>query len=151
MRQLLDKKNVFLIIIVTAAIASAIYLTISETPKAAKVVIKDREFIAEISDTNESRAKGLGQRDGIEEGNAMLFVFPQKGKYGFWMKDMRFDIDILWISEGKIVYMAKNVSFHYRGTIVPDTDADYVLEIRSGLSDTYGFTLGDRVEIALPK
>ena len=66
---------------------------------------------AELAQTPEQRSIGLMHRPKMGVNEGMLFVFPQNGKYSFWMKDMRFSIDILWLSaNGRIVYMAQNVS-----------------------------------------
>ena len=62
---------------------------------------------ASVADTPEARQQGLSGRAGLGESEGMLFVFPKDGEYAFWMKDMRFSIDILWLSgNGTIVYMA---------------------------------------------
>ena len=59
----------------------------------------------------------------------MLFVFDTPGKYGFWMKDMRFAIDILWLKDGKIIYKKSKASPEERETFVPPEEADSVIEI----------------------
>ena len=76
----------------------------------------------------------------------MLFLFPQKGIYAFWMKDMRFNLDIIWISDDKIVYIAKDNSFHDLTPVNPGIEADKVLEINADLADRYGFKVGDEVK-----
>jgi uncharacterized membrane protein (UPF0127 family) len=61
------------------------------------------------------------------------------------MKDMKFPLDIIWISENKIVHIEKNVSEKFSGILSPPVDADEVIEINAGLSDQYGFKLGNEV------
>ena len=41
---------------------------------------------------------------------AMLFRFSQAEKYSFWMKDMRFPLDIIWIKNREVVHIEKNIS-----------------------------------------
>lgn len=113
-----------------------------------KVVRLDgQNFIAEIPSSVQAYQKGLGGRRALCQSCAMLFRFPQKGQYAFWMKDMQFDLDILWIADGKIVYIKKNFSAASTEIVQPATPADNVLEIRAGSSDKYGFQVGDRVNI----
>ena len=73
--------------------------------------IRGRKFDLEVVATEETRQKGLGGRDALCSNCGMLFVFSQSGNHSFWMKDMRFNLDIIWISGGKIVYIAKNLDF----------------------------------------
>ena len=52
-----------------------------------------------IADTLEKRTQGLSGRESLSANEGLLFVFSTSGAYGIWMKDMRFPIDIIWISE----------------------------------------------------
>ena len=77
----------------------------------------------------------------------MLFIFPENGVYGFWMKNMRFPLDILWLSDtGAVVYMVESVSPEtYPENFTPDKPARYVLELPSGWAKVHGVQLGDIV------
>jgi uncharacterized membrane protein (UPF0127 family) len=75
----------------------------------------------------------------------MLFEFSQSGRYSFWMNDMRFPLDIIWIANGKIAHIEKNVSEKFAGTLIPLSDADRVLEINSGIADKLGVKVGDMI------
>jgi uncharacterized membrane protein (UPF0127 family) len=80
----------------------------------------------------------------------MLFVFEKEGRYGFWMKDMQFPIDIVWISSSGLVVQ---IVEHARPEDYPDTTyintiaAAYVLELREGDIARYGIKVGSRVKI----
>ena len=56
-----------------------------------------KKIYIEVADTDASRQQGLSDRDGLCAECGMLFVFPQNGYYGFWMKDMNFNIDIVFL------------------------------------------------------
>ena len=57
-----------------------------------------------------NRLKGLSIKNTLNESEGMLFPFDTPGEYSFWMKDMKFPIDIIWIdSNYKIVYIEKNL------------------------------------------
>lgn len=62
----------------------------------------------ELANTPASAIQGLGNRDSLEN-DGMLFVFPDKQVQTFWMKDMRFAIDIIWIADGAIIGRVENV------------------------------------------
>ena len=100
-----------------------------------------------VADTPETRQKGLGGRNGLAPDEGMLFIFPQDGKYGFWMKDMKFPIDMLWLSgTRRVVYMAQNVSPDtYPEVFAPTRPARYVLELPAGYAKAYTVGVGDEV------
>ena len=77
----------------------------------------------------------------------MLFIFNSADNYGFWMKDMIFPIDIIWIGENKkIVYIEKNVlPESYPKNFSPNVKAMYVLEVLSGFSEKHNIKIGDEV------
>jgi uncharacterized membrane protein (UPF0127 family) len=78
----------------------------------------------------------------------MLFPYAEPDRYGFWMPDMRFDIDILWIRSGRIVHVAHDVSKDEPERIHrPPEPADLVLELPAGTARRRGFGVGDRVEV----
>ncbi len=107
----------------------------------------------EIADTDFARAKGLSERESLEENEGMLFLFSEKGRYGFWMKDVRFPIDIVWLDGDGVVWIEKNVPpeigipDHRLSVYAPDNDADKVLEIRAGKADETGLKIGDHVTL----
>jgi len=98
-----------------------------------------------IANTPETRARGLSGRMALAPDEGMLFMFPEDGRYGFWMKDMLFSIDILWLSdEGRIVSMVQNLSPEtYPKTFEPEQAARSVLELRAGWVKEHGVQLGD--------
>ncbi len=113
------------------------------------VELKDRIIRVDIADTPEKREAGLSGRESLAQDEGMLFVFPEDGIYAFWMKDMRFSIDILWISHaGMVVELQKSVSPEtYPATFVPSKDARYVLELPSGWIEAHIVEIGDIVHL----
>ena len=102
---------------------------------------------AVIADSPEEREKGLGGRTSLESNEGMLFIFEDEELYSFWMKDMFFSIDILWISSGgKIVDVRRRVSPEtYPESFTPRAPARYVLELPAGLSEEYNLDIGDEI------
>lgn len=120
--------------------------------KKPKVKINDTEIEVEIADTEEKRTKGLSGRNSLEADKGMLFVFPKGTKATFWMKDMKFDIDIIWIKDEKVVKIDKNAKAPEENTpenkltLYPsEGPIDYVLEVNSGFSDKNNIKEGDPV------
>lgn len=104
----------------------------------------------EIVTTSAERARGLGGRTEIPEDYGMLFVFPDEGTYGFWMKDMLVSIDILWLTDdGTVLGIEANVSpATYPASFYPPIPVRYVLEMAAGEAAHRGLSVGSR--IALP-
>ena len=120
------------------------------------VKIAEVKIPVELADTNEKRAKGLSDRTSLDENSGMLFVFDKKSITPvFWMKDMLIPIDMIWIGDGKIVKIDKNVPAPVAGTpdnklpnYSPGSPIDYVLEVNSGFSDKNKFKVGDSVDLS---
>jgi uncharacterized membrane protein (UPF0127 family) len=111
-------------------------------------VLLPKGFVSvEVVDTKVSRSLGLSGRPPLKEGEGMLFVFADPGKYGFWMKGMNFPLDIIWISEnGIVVHTEKNITpDSYPETFINTIDATYVLEIQGGMSHSYGIHMGSKI------
>lgn len=107
------------------------------------------EIDAEVVDTEASRHLGLSGRTKLKDGKGMLFVFEESGKYGFWMKDMSFALDLIWIDEeGVVVSVERNVTPEtYPAAFINTIPALYVLEVPAGESETLGIFLGTKVLI----
>lgn len=104
----------------------------------------------EIADTPSAREQGLSGRSEVPEGYGMLFIFPQEGNYGFWMKDMKVSIDIIWLSDtGSIVGVEHTVSpASYPLVFYPPVPVRHVLEVRAGTAQERGWEVG--TTLALP-
>lgn len=113
------------------------------------VHIGGRDVRVTIADTDTSRERGLGGRTGLAFNEGMLFVFQSDSKHGFWMKDMLFPIDIVWISHrSEIVDIRKSVSpATYSAVFTPQAPARYILELSAGFTETHNVKIGDEVKI----
>ncbi|HWA32223.1 MAG TPA: DUF192 domain-containing protein [Candidatus Paceibacterota bacterium] len=100
-----------------------------------------------------TQERGLSGRDGLSPDQGMLFVFNSPAKYGFWMKDMNFPIDIIWLSADKrVVYIEKSAEpASYPEIFTPPEDALYVLEVISGFSEKNNLSAGDQAEFLSSK
>lgn len=109
------------------------------------VDINGKKFLTEVVSTNEDRSIGLGGREKLCRSCAMLFIFEKKAKHLFWMKGMKFDLDIIWIDDDEIVSIEKNVSHKSLDVLNPKVNANKVLEINAGISNEFDFKIGDRI------
>ena len=113
------------------------------------ITMPNGAIVAEVADTGSSRALGLSGRYQMRDNEGMLFVFDVPGRYGFWMKDMNFALDIIWINQnGIVVKIEPNLTpGSYPKTFINDAQASYVLEINAGRAEQYGLFLGSKVGI----
>jgi uncharacterized membrane protein (UPF0127 family) len=121
-----------------------------EGPPRAQVSIGVHVIDAEIADTPERQRRGLSGRRSLARGEGMLFLYDEPGLRGFWMPDMHFDIDIVWIRAGRIVHIESRVPHVVTGalpTYRPETPADTVLEVVAGTAAELGWRVGDPVRI----
>jgi uncharacterized membrane protein (UPF0127 family) len=109
-----------------------------------EVGIGGRVFDAEAVRSSRAHKLGLGGRKDLCGECAMLFVFDTADRYAFWMKGMRFPLDIVWIRGDRVVHVARNVPVLPLESIVPPEPADRVLEVNAGMAS--GVRIGDVVE-----
>jgi uncharacterized membrane protein (UPF0127 family) len=120
------------------------------------VKIKDLIVHVDLAITSDQQEKGLSIKNSLNDSQGMLFPFDKPGDYAFWMKDMKFPIDIIWISPGyKIVHIEKNLQpcifFLFCPSYSPHADSKYVLEVNSNFTTRNNITVGDSVYINIPK
>jgi uncharacterized membrane protein (UPF0127 family) len=115
------------------------------------VKIGDDHIKAEIAQSDQDKEQGLAGRSCIGANQGMLFVFKEPGKYDFWMKDMKFPIDIIWLNENKqVVKVAPNVSpATYPKTFSSDIPSMYVLELHADTAQQLNITDGVQLQFNL--
>lgn len=111
------------------------------------VKINDVILKVEVAMTSEEHAKGLSDRESLDADAGLLFFFNNSGKYPFWMKDMNFPIDIIWIDENyTIVFIEKNAKPEsFPSLLGGKVQSRYVLETASGFSQKNNIKIGDTV------
>jgi uncharacterized protein len=106
---------------------------------------------ADVADDAESRQRGLSGRESLDEGEGMLFLLANDSP-SFWMKGMRFAIDIVWIRDGRVVDVTADVppprdSDAPLPTYSPDRPANRALEVNAGWATDHGIRRGDVVRV----
>lgn len=114
------------------------------------VIIGGRRIVVEVPASGAQMERGLGYRDALEEGQGMLFVYDDYIVPRFWMKGMKFPLDIIWIKDNIVAGFEKNVpipSGENYPIYQPKDFINKVLEVNAGFVDESGLKIGDRVEM----
>jgi hypothetical protein len=120
------------------------------SPNIKSVEIGGQNVKVDLALTGDEQTQGLSGRPSLAQNTGMLFVFNRPDKYLFWMKDMNFSIDMIWITTGmQVDYIEKNATpGSYPATYGPGENngtAKYVLEVPSGFADQNNLKIGDIV------
>lgn len=159
MKQYLPLIGLFVVIVGLMIFGSAAGVapwSFVKSPAQTTVTIGELKIKADIVKAKKEQQKGLGGREKLAEEGGMLFVFDKENKYNFWMKDVKFPIDIIWISKDK-----KVVDFYQKAGAqlgVPDSQlriyspsssALYVLEVNAGEVEKYHIGVGNEVKFTI--
>lgn len=106
-------------------------------------------IFAELAESSEERKIGLSYRNSIGIDEGMLFVFKNDGFHSFWMKDMNFPLDIIWLDkEQTVIHIEQAVSpDSFPQSFSPQTPARYVLEVKANAVETLGIEIGTQLDI----
>lgn len=140
-------KSIFLLVILLFALSFFLKKQPEEDQVAlTHVSINGKTWeIMGLADTEATRRQGLSHREKLDTQTGMLFSFPEAGKYSFWMKDMRFPLDVIFIRpEGKVDSVALNRQPGDLSPILPQEAIIYVFEVNAG--EAKDIQPGDQVE-----
>lgn len=151
-----SKTILLTIVLIAAVIASALLFSPPPTTSTEAIIaLNGITLTVELADTPQKHEKGLMFRERLADDRGMLFVFELEGPYSFWMKNVRFPLDIIWFDENrKAVFIARNLQpceTSIWPSYTPDRNAKYVLEVNGGLVDRYRISLNSTlVFVATP-
>ena len=104
----------------------------------------------EVADTLKKRSLGLGKRTSLKKGWGMLFVFEKLKPHRFWMKDMQFPLDIIWLDNHRIVHIIHNAKpSNSKGepeVMTSPVPVNFVLEIAAGRAAKFRLKTGQRMK-----
>ena len=146
-------KNIFFIgqLPLFSFICIFIFLNISYAdPVATQICHLDNCVTVEVVSKDADLERGLMFRTSLDQDKGMLFVFSADGIQPFWMKNMHFNLDILWISTDRdIVYIGRDIPACAGDpcpVYTPDKKARYVLELNRGYTSSHHWNLGDKLD-----
>ena len=103
----------------------------------------------EVVNTPESTARGLSGRDSLGA-DGMLFIFPKARILTFWMKQMKFNLDMIWLENNKVIDISYDVPVEPEGIkdnmlpiYSPRQAADMVIEVVAGKTKEWNIQIGD--------
>jgi uncharacterized protein len=145
----------FIVILLLFSAYILYQLNTTKLPKT-NVTIDKQTFLTEVATTSAQQEQGLSGRASLPQNQGMLFIFSKPAPYPFWMKDMKFPLDMIFINNSKIITIFQNVpvpknpgDLSSLPVYTPKAPADQVLEINAGLSKKYDFKKGDTVTVDL--
>jgi len=104
-------------------------------------------FDIEIAKTPYEIQTGLMYRDGMEDNQGMLFVFPDVRERSFYMKNTRFPLDLIFIDHNKrIVSFQENAKPFDESSLPSQTKAQFVLEVNAGIAEKLLLEVGDKMD-----
>lgn len=145
----LSKKFLFVIIVSLLILGGwLLYTQMKKDYVLSTVKINNIIINIELAQTLNEKTQGLSNRDFLDKNEGMLFVYDVPDFYSFWMKDMKFPIDIIWIDKDhKIVDLHKNVlPESYPQRFQPKNPAQYILEVNAGFCEKHNIQIGDFVD-----
>ncbi len=154
--------GVFIICItILILIITNYFLTTKDFPPQEKVAIvtffppnnSSVSITCEIASTPKELSEGLMNRQELPEDKGMLFIYETLQNLSFWMKNILFPLDIVFLDEEGIVINVESADIEPG---VPDNElkrynsfrpAQFVVEINQGLSTLYGIKEGTPTNI----
>ena len=135
-------KQIVLITLSVALVAVAAWSAVQQDrnlPELSKLKL-------EYAVTPAEQELGLSYRESLDEDAGILFVYQEDVVPQFWMKEMHFPLDIVWLDENfKIIGIEKNIAPEtYPRTFSPVKPIRYVLELNAGKSAKLGWEIGDK-------
>lgn len=112
------------------------------------VRINQNNFIVKVADTKEALEKGLSGVESMPQHHGMLFVLEEEDLWDFWMKDMLFPLDIIFIdSNWKIVAIHEDAPVSTGDHFIYSSSEpyQYALEFNQGTVARCGIKVGDKV------
>lgn len=151
--KVLNKYNIFFIAVLVLLAGYFLFFVniVANEPipeKISKIEINNTIVYLDTAQTIKEKSIGLGARDSMLQDHGMLFDFAKKDFYIFWMKGMRFPLDIIWLDDYEVVTILENAPVIKSGEMPRYTSksvANYVLEVNAGFVDKHNIKIGDKV------
>ena len=137
------------IIVIAILILAGLSLKAKSQFKTQKLNIADKVKInVTVADSNQERTQGYSNHPKISYNEGLLFVFPSANTYQFWMKDMLFDLDFIFIRDKRVVYLLENIKapINNDGQIeyaISPKPFDQLLEVKAGFIEKYQIIIND--------
>ncbi|MDP3725624.1 MAG: DUF192 domain-containing protein [bacterium] len=141
----MSKSLIFMTVFITAGVILIVaslldpssiptVLNVFNNQKKYTITVGDAPISVELANTSAKRMKGLSGRELLPPNEGLLFVFEKPENHSFWMRDMQFPIDIIWINEKFfVVDVTENISpASFPEVFEPVEAIKFVLEVNAG-------------------
>ena len=99
----------FIVVILVVILIISFYVNTSDK-KVGQVKVNNQAFKVKIAKTDQEKQIGSIKTKKLPDNQGMLFLFNDPGFYSFWMKEMQFPIDIIYINGNKVTTIIKNAT-----------------------------------------
>lgn len=140
------------LVAILIALVAFLFWRSNRTNTGSVIRMGNSNIVVEFARTSAEQARGLGGRNAIDADHGMLFVFNDPTIPGFWMKDMRFPIDIVWVRENRIIGVVENADPQIGATeselkvYTPPSSVDSVIELHAGAFAASHAQVGDEID-----
>jgi uncharacterized membrane protein (UPF0127 family) len=111
----------------------------------------------EVASTPAQSERGLGYRDSLDSDVGMIFDLHGTRAQDFWMKGMRFGLDMVWVGADKRISQVTTdippepgVPDDRLRRYSPAMPVAYVIEVNAGAASRLGLTTGAQLSFNLP-
>lgn len=137
------------LILGTVLVIVAIFVTKGNKKDVQTLSIGSHTFAVAIADTEKKREQGLSNNTTLGDNEGMYFLFSTPSMYTFWMKDMQYDLDFIYIKDNKVVYTLSDIPSpdhnNNKVAIVNSPVAfDGVVEVRAGFIQKWNIQKGQK-------
>lgn len=147
-------KERFLLIIFICIVVFVFYTMfsykpdVSKTPPLPTIQVGETIVAVVVADEENERIQGLSGMEMLPPNQGMLFIYDQPSYYTFWMKEMRFPLDFIWINNGYVVDITTDIqppSYEDEppNTVTPNSPATMILEVPAGFVSEHNIRIGD--------
>lgn len=137
--------NKIIILLLAALTLSACSIGTRHEPKV--VINNSLEYKVRVAKTEEEKQKGLSGTESLEEKTGMIFIFERPVQPTFWMREMKYSLDAVWINNGVVVDLSENIPTPPPvETFEPEVAITEVLEIPAGDIERYEIKVGQHVD-----
>ena len=142
---------ILFVLLVSAGCAAKV--SAPPAPYATPLQVGNQNIFVQVVTTPTDMEQGLSGRNKLSDTQGMLFDFGAGANTmpNFWMKDMKFDLDLVWIKNNKIVGITPNIPAPKNAadslpTYAPPSPVDEVLEVNAGWTNKNNVAIGDEVK-----
>ena len=117
-------------------------------PEVQTISLAGNTISVEVATTPSQWEQGLSDRTSLAADAGMLFRFPYEHIPLFWMKNMHFPLDMVWIDNDVVVDITPNIPVSTNAdlpTYSPHTPVNTVLEVNAGYAAAHKITIGTKL------